>query len=80
MRIRHLELPAPDAILGSKGMAEGGTVAAAAALANAVSDAIGAEFNALPLTPERLWHAAKAKSGEASGSDEQPPTVTSRGQ
>ncbi|MGW1027907.1 xanthine dehydrogenase family protein molybdopterin-binding subunit [Streptomyces sp. NPDC002577] len=59
-RIQHLELPVPDAIVGSKGMAEGGTVAAPAALANAVSDALGREFNALPLTPERLWQAARS--------------------
>jgi carbon-monoxide dehydrogenase large subunit len=59
-RIRHLEIPVPDAILGSKGMAEGGTVAAPAALANAVSDALGREFNTLPLTPERLWQAARS--------------------
>jgi carbon-monoxide dehydrogenase large subunit len=59
-RIRHLEIPVPDAMLGSKGMAEGGTVAAPAALANAVSDALGQEFNALPLTPERLWQAARS--------------------
>jgi len=68
VRIRHLELPVPDAILGSKGMAEGGTVAAGAALANAVSDALGAECNALPLTPERLWQcrAAAASPPETS--------------
>ncbi|MER5185470.1 xanthine dehydrogenase family protein molybdopterin-binding subunit [Streptomyces sp. NPDC002896] len=59
-RTRHLALPVPDAILGSKGMAEGGTVAAPAALANAVSDALGIECNALPLTPERLWKAARS--------------------
>ncbi|MYW96171.1 xanthine dehydrogenase family protein molybdopterin-binding subunit [Amycolatopsis rubida] len=60
-RIHHMELPVPDSATGSKGMAEGGTVAAPAALANAVSDALGAEFNSLPLTPERLWSAARAR-------------------
>jgi carbon-monoxide dehydrogenase large subunit len=59
-RIRHLELPVPDGSVGSKGMAEGGTVAAPATLANAVSDALGQEFNMLPLTPERLWKAARS--------------------
>lgn len=62
-RIRHLELPVPDAIVGSKGMAEGGTIAAPAALANAVSDALGTELNDLPLTPERVWAAARARQG-----------------
>jgi CO/xanthine dehydrogenase Mo-binding subunit len=40
--------------LGAKGVGEAGTAAAAAALANAVSDALGAEVTKLPLTPERI--------------------------
>jgi aerobic carbon-monoxide dehydrogenase large subunit len=60
-RVRHLDIPAPDAIVGSKGMAEGATVAAPAALANAVSHALGVELNDLPLTPERVWAAAQER-------------------
>ena len=40
--------------LGVKGAGEGGTVAVAAALANAVSDAIGVDVFELPLSPPRL--------------------------
>ncbi len=40
--------------LGVKGAGEGGTVCVAAALANAVADALGANVNTLPLTPERV--------------------------
>ena len=46
--------PSPVHPLGLKGAGEGGTVAAAAALANAVSDATGVDVFELPLTPERV--------------------------
>lgn len=52
--VHHLELPVPDAMFGSKGLGEGGIIAPGGALANAVSDALGAECNELPLSPERL--------------------------
>ena len=50
--VGHLAIPAPDSPTGAKGVGEGGTLAPPAALANAVSDALGCEFNALPLRPE----------------------------
>jgi len=40
--------------LGVKGAGEGGTVCVAAAVGNAVADALGAQVTALPLTPERV--------------------------
>ena len=46
--------PSPVHPLGFKGAGEGGTVAPAAALANAVSDATGVEVFELPLTPVRV--------------------------
>jgi hypothetical protein len=49
--------------LGAKGAGEGGTAAAGAAIANAVSDALGAEVTALPLKPERVMELAR--QGEA---------------
>jgi carbon-monoxide dehydrogenase large subunit len=52
--ITHVETPAPGSPTGAKGVGEGGTLAPGAALANAVSDALGAELNELPLTPERV--------------------------
>ncbi len=57
--LHHLEIPAPASPNGAKGVGEGGTLAPAAALANAVSDALGVEFNELPLTPERVRSAAQ---------------------
>ncbi len=48
------ECPSPLNPLGVKGAGEGGTVGVSAALANAVSDAVGAPVRQLPLSPERV--------------------------
>jgi carbon-monoxide dehydrogenase large subunit len=58
LELEHLEIPAPGSPNGAKGVGEGGTLAPAGALANAVSHALGVEFNELPLTPERVRSAA----------------------
>jgi len=53
----HIEEPAEN-LAGVRGVGEGGTLGPAAALANAVGDALapfGIEPNELPLTPARLW-------------------------
>jgi carbon-monoxide dehydrogenase large subunit len=53
----HMVTPSPFIPGGFKGIGEGGTIAAPAAIANAVMDALrpeGAAANALPLTPERV--------------------------
>jgi len=62
VEIDHLEIPSPDSVNGAKGVGEGGTLGPTAAIANAISDALGVECNALPLTPERVREAA-AKEG-----------------
>ena len=67
----HLETPAPT-LGGYRGMGEGGTIGAPAAVANAVADALaplGVDVDDLPVTPERLYRlieAAKARSGTKS--------------
>ena len=58
--VGHLETPAPGEHGGAKGVGEGGTLAPPGAIANAVSDALGREFNRLPLAPESLRVAAPA--------------------
>jgi carbon-monoxide dehydrogenase large subunit len=58
LELSHLEIPAPDSPNGAKGVGEGGTLAPPAAIANAVSDALGVECNELPLVPERIRLAA----------------------
>jgi carbon-monoxide dehydrogenase large subunit/6-hydroxypseudooxynicotine dehydrogenase subunit gamma len=59
------DAPTPLTPLGAKGAGEGGTTAAGAAIANAVSNALGADAFALPLTPERVVDLAAA--GSAAG-------------
>ena len=53
--ITHLKLPPPDNLLGVRGMGEGGTIGAPAAIANAVADALGLAITDLPITPDRLF-------------------------
>jgi CO/xanthine dehydrogenase Mo-binding subunit len=55
------DAPTPLTPLGAKGAGEGGTSAAGAAIANAVSDALGVEATALPLTPERVLELAQRR-------------------
>jgi carbon-monoxide dehydrogenase large subunit len=40
---------------GFRGMGEGGTIGAPAAIANAIADALGLEVSILPMTPERIF-------------------------
>ena len=54
------DAPSPLTPLGFKGAGEGGASAAGAAIANAVSDALGTEVTALPITPERVLALADA--------------------
>jgi CO/xanthine dehydrogenase Mo-binding subunit len=53
------DAPSPRSPFGAKGAGEGGTSAAGAVLANAVSDALGTEALELPLTPERVVRLAR---------------------
>jgi carbon-monoxide dehydrogenase large subunit len=52
--VQHMETPTPVHDLGVKGIGEGGTIGATAAVANAVADAIGLSSIQLPLTPSRI--------------------------
>jgi aerobic carbon-monoxide dehydrogenase large subunit len=56
------DAPSPLTPLGVKGAGEGGTTAAGAAIANAVSDALGAEVERLPITPESVCRLARAEA------------------
>ena len=54
----HTETPSPHHPLGVKGVGETGTIASAAAVANAVIDALrpfGVTHLDMPYTPERVW-------------------------
>jgi len=60
LSVSHLETPAPDLRGGVKGVGEGGTLAPPGALANAVSDALGAEINELPIHPQLVLETSSA--------------------
>ena len=66
MKVVHLESASPTTLGGFRGMGEGGTIGAPAAIANAVADALsplGIEINELPVTPERLFRLIEAARG-----------------
>ena len=56
--IVHIEADLPNNVGGFRGMGEGGTIGAPAAVANAISDALsplGIEIHTLPATPDRIF-------------------------
>jgi len=58
--IAHVETPVEGTLLGAKGIGEAGTIGAAAAVGNAINDALspfGAEVLAQPYTPQRILQA-----------------------
>jgi 2-furoyl-CoA dehydrogenase large subunit len=66
VRFGHVCTPATTNRLGAKGMGDGCSMIAPAAIANAVADAIGKDVS-LPLTPSRVWTALHGdKASDAS--------------
>jgi len=66
----HLDTEALGTIGGYRGMGEGGTIGAPAAIANAVADAVshlGIEISELPITPERLYRLVTAARQRSEG-------------
>ena len=62
VKIVHMDIKAPNTLGGFRGVGEGGTIGAPAAVANAVADALlnfGCEVNELPATPERIFQLIK---------------------
>jgi aerobic carbon-monoxide dehydrogenase large subunit len=63
MQVVHIESASPTTLGGFRGMGEGGTIGAPAALANAIADALsplGIGIDELPVTPERLFRLIEA--------------------
>ena len=57
IEVHHLETISDATVTGAKGLGEGGTIGAPAAIINAVSDALrplGVEIVEVPATPSRL--------------------------
>jgi carbon-monoxide dehydrogenase large subunit len=68
MQVVHLESASPTTLGGFRGMGEGGTIGAPAAVANALADALsplGIGINELPVTPERLFRLIEAAGRKA---------------
>ena len=62
-KVDHTVTPCPHNPLGAKGAGETGTIAATAAVANAVADALqpfGVKHVPMPMTPQRVWTAIQA--------------------
>jgi 2-furoyl-CoA dehydrogenase large subunit len=67
MTIDHIETPSPFSLLGAKGLGEGNSMSAPAALSNAVSDAmrpLGLRITELPVTPTTLFSAIHERREE----------------
>src|SRR5262249_34007517 len=52
-----------DGPFGAKGVGETGTFGVSPAIANAIDDAVGVRLRSLPLTPETIYRALRAKHG-----------------
>jgi CO/xanthine dehydrogenase Mo-binding subunit len=53
--LHHTETPSPNNVLGVKGVGEAGTIPVAAAIANAISDAIGVPIDRMPISPSEIF-------------------------
>ena len=65
--IGHVSTPTPVNATGAKGMGDGSSMLAPAALANAAADALGREDIELPLSLNRLWELANGQAATVSG-------------
>ncbi len=64
IELMHTAVPSPVTPLGVRGAGEVGAIPAAAAVANAICDALsdfGVELYRLPITPELVWRALRGK-------------------
>ena len=64
IELHHIETPSQNSITRAKGLGEGGTIGAPAAVINAINDALspfGVEIDELPATPQRIRALLRAK-------------------
>ena len=57
IELHHIETPSTNSITKAKGLGEGGTIGAPAAVINAVNDALspfGVDIDEIPATPQRI--------------------------
>jgi len=68
IEIHHLETPSVNSITKAKGLGEGGTIGAPAAVINAINDALkpfGVEIDEMPATPQRIRALLRAREQAA---------------
>jgi carbon-monoxide dehydrogenase large subunit len=68
IELHHIETPSQNSLTRAKGLGEGGTIGAPAAVINAINDALlsfGVEINEMPATPQRIRAALRAKKKAA---------------
>ncbi len=68
IELHHMETPSTQSITKAKGLGEGGTIGAPAALINAINDALapfGVAIDEIPATPQRIRAALRAKEQAA---------------
>lgn len=69
IQLMHTTVPSPVTPLGVRGAGEVGAIPAAAAVANAICDALsdfGVELDRLPITPELVWRALRGETAARS--------------
>ena len=65
IELHHMETPSVNSITRAKGLGEGGTIGAPAAVINAINDALspfGVSIDEMPATPQRIRAALRASS------------------
>ncbi|WP_306051040.1 xanthine dehydrogenase family protein molybdopterin-binding subunit [Oceaniradius stylonematis] len=76
IELLHTVIPSPVTSFGIRGVGEIGTIPPAAAVANAICDALsayGVQLCEMPLTPERVWRAIQEAVDSASRSEKASP-------
>jgi len=65
IELHHIETPAASSLTGAKGLGEGGTIGAPAAILNAINDALspfGISIDEMPATPQRIRAALRSRT------------------
>jgi carbon-monoxide dehydrogenase large subunit len=70
IEVHHIETPTPLTPLGAKGLGEGGAIGPAAAIANALSNALDVEVGATPLNAQTIWQLSRHLRDQPVESDE----------
>ena len=65
IEVHHIETPSAVTPLGMKGLGEGGAIGPAAAIANAVQNALGVPVRETPITANRIWELIRSRSENA---------------